>query len=297
MPDIPIPALGEEQSPHLAATYAYIIEVPGGTKLFLVGWDQDVTISNVPARYAADEPQVFTASQLKHGAIVTGDKFEARSTTLMLPTNNEELRRFFTTSAPVRLAAWIIRILGTRLTDTLELDWDQHCYVVEGGKLSNFAFQGVEIACTITPEAFHTDRAVPRFYFERQCNHPLYGEGCGLDKTNFDWATTIVSVNPAQREIIVTGQASGVPANRFQAGHLFHDATGLFFTIAWSAYEGSDTKLKLLTWHPDLAAADTLTAYHGCRHTIEDCALFANLANFGGFPKVPSSNPTIQGVV
>lgn len=297
MPDLPLTVLAEEQSPHLAATYAYVIEQPGADRMFLVGWDKAITVTGMPAYFAADATQTFTPSPLKHGPITTSDRFEHRSTSLVLTTENESLRRFFTTSAPVRLKAWIIRLVGDRLRDTRELKWEQNCYVVEAGIISTFTFRGHEIAAQITPEAFHTDRAIPRFYFERQCNHQLYGDGCGLAKADWKFETEIVSINPAQREIVVAGQAPGVIENRFQAGHLLHAATGLFFTIGWSAYDGTDTKFKLLTWHPEMAISDTLTAYFGCRHTVEDCTLFANLANFGGFPKVPASNPTLQGVV
>lgn len=297
MPEIPLPAFGEEQAPHLAASYAYVIEEPGGSKMFLVGWSADVSIANLPAAFGAADPQTFTAAPIKHGPINSNDKFQSRSTSMSLPTNNDSMRRFFTTAAPVRLKVWIMRLVGDALRTDQVLDYERHAWIIESGVISQWSFQGIEIACTITPESFHSDRSIPRFYFERQCNHPLYGIGCGLDKTSFDWATDIVSVNSAQREIVVTGQAPGVPETRFGAGHFDHDATGLTFTIAWSAYDGGNTKFKLLTWHPDLAPGDTLTAYHGCRHTTEDCALFGNLANFGGFPRVPSSNPTLQGVV
>lgn len=296
MPDQNPAFLGEEQSPHLRAAYAYVIQEPGGSVLCLTGWDHDLVIQGLPAAWGVSDPQTFTPAPIRHGAITVNDRFEQRSTNLTLSSENDSMRRFFTTSAPVRLKAWILRLVGTRLVNGDALDYLNNAIVVEAGILSNWTFQGSEIAVQLTPEAFHTDRAVPRFYFERQCNHPLYGEGCGLSREDFKFETTIVSVNPAQKELVVTGQASGVPETRFNAGHLFHDASGLFFTIGWSAYDGANTKLKLVTWHPDLAVADTITAYHGCRHTVSDCQLFGNEANFGGFPYVPNSNPTINGV-
>lgn len=288
--------IGEEQSPHLTAAYAYVLEEPGGDRMFLTGWNQPISITGLPAAMGADDPQEFTPAPVRHGPITTSDRFEQRSTAISLHSEDETMRRFFTTSAPVRLKAWIMRLVGTNLRTGDALAYENNAIVVEAGILSNWTFKGTEIAVALTPEAFHTDRAVPRFYFERQCNHQLFGDGCGLDKEDHKWETTILSVNPAQREIIVDGQAPGVPETRFNSGHLFHDATGLFFTIGWSAYDGSDTKLKLITWHPELAEADTITAYFGCRHTTADCALFENEANFGGFPFVPNTNPSLNGV-
>jgi hypothetical protein len=288
--------LGEEQSPHLTASYAYVIEEPGGDRMFLTQWNRPITISGLPAGMGADDPQEFTPAPVRHGPVTTSDRFEQRSTSISLTTEDEAMRRFFTTAAPVRLKAWIIRLVGTNLATTRALVYSNNAIVVEAGILSNWVFKGNEIAVAVTPEAYHTDRAVPRFYFERQCNHQLYGDGCELDKEDFKWETTILSVNPAQREIILVGQAPGVGATRFSSGHFFHDLTGHFFTIGWSAHDGSNTKLKLVTWHPELAATNTVTAYHGCRHTTEDCAEFENEANYGGFPYVPNTNPTLNGV-
>ena len=54
--------------------------------------------------------------------------------------------------------------------------------------------------------------------------------------------------------------------------------------------------MKLITWHPEIAIGDELTAFYGCQHTTADCTLFGNIANFGGFPYVPSTNPTLNSV-
>lgn len=288
--------MAEEQAPDLSSAYAYIIGTPDGVGLFLTTWDVEIEIENLPAYLGAADPQVFVPGQVRNGPIVINDRFEQRATALTLTAETEKLRRYFTTAAPARLMATIIRIVGANLRTTRVLDFDQHCMIAERGIISSFSFKGMEIGCSVTPEAFHEDRAIPRYYCQRRCNHALYGIGCGIDKEDFKWDTDIVSVNAAQKEIVVTGQAAGVPENRFQAGHLKHDDTGFFFTIAWSAYEGANTKLKLVTWHPDLEVADTVTAYHGCQHTVADCQLFGNEANFGGFPYVPASNPTLNGV-
>lgn len=296
MPDQNPAFLGEEQSPHLTAAYAYVIEEPGGTRMFLTQWTAPVSISGLPAAMGADDPQEFTPAPIRHGPITTSDRFEQRSTSISLSTEDQTMRRFFTTAAPVRLKAWIMRLVGTNLRTGTDLAYSNNAIVVEAGILSNWTFKGNEIAVAVTPEAFHTDRAIPRFYFERQCNHQLYGPDCGLDKADFSWETTIVSLNPAQREIVVVGQAPSVAETRFNSGHLFHPGTGLFFTIGWSAYDSGNTKLKMITWHPELEVGDPITAYHGCRHTTTDCSLFENEANFGGFPFVPNTNPTLNGV-
>lgn len=296
MPDQTNAFLAEEQAPDLAGAYCYIIGTPDGTGLFLTTWDVPIEISGLPAFLGAADPQTFTPAQVGHGPITVNDRFEARATALTITVEQETLRRYFTTAAPARLEAAILRIVGANLRTTQALEYDLHCMVAERGVISSFSFKGNEIGASVTPEAFHEDRAIPRYYCQRRCNHQLYGRGCGLDKEDFKWETTIIAVDPAQKTLTVAGQAPDVPETRFNAGHLYHAPTGFFFTISWSAYDGTDTTFKLVTWHPELAAADDITAYFGCAHTTTDCALFGNSANFGGFPHVPASNPTLQGV-
>lgn len=286
----------EEQSPDLAGAYCYCIGTPDGAGIFVTSWDKTITIAGLPAFTGAADPQVFTPGQVRHGPITTNDKFETRATALSITVENDALRRYFTTAAPARLNGTILRIVGANLRTTQQLDYDKHCMIADRGIISSFTFRGTEIGAALTPEAFHEDRAIPRYYFQRRCNHVLYGPGCGLNKESFKFETSIVSADPAQKEIIVTGQKSGVPETRFNAGHLLHDQTGFFFTIAWSKYDGGNTKFKLVTWHPEIAAGDTLTAYYGCQHTVTDCNLFSNVANFGGFAYVPASNPTLNSV-
>jgi hypothetical protein len=288
--------LAEEQSPDLASAYCYAIGTPDGQGIFLTTWDVPITISGLPAYTGSNDPQVFQPGQVRHGPININDRFESRATALTLTAENEELRRYFTTAAPARLSATILRIVGANLRTSQSLQFDRHCMIADRGIISSFTFRGMEIGAALTPEAFHEDRAIPRYYCQRRCNHALYGAGCGLNKNLFKFDTSIVSINAAQKEIVVVGQKDGVPETRFNAGHLYHEDTGFNFTIAWSAYSGINTKFKLITWHPELEPGDLLTAYYGCQHTTVDCALFGNLANFGGFPYVPASNPTLNSV-
>ena len=296
MPDQTNAYFAEEQSPDLAGAYCYAIGTPDGQGIFVTSWDKAITIHGLPAYTGAADPQVFEPGQVRHGPITSNDKFESRSTALSVTVENDKLRRYFTTAAPARLNATILRIVGAKLRTTQELEFEKHCMVADRGIISAFTFRGTEIGAAITPEAFHEDRAIPRYYFQRRCNHVLYGPGCGLNKESFKFATTIVSVDPAQKEIIISGQKADVPETRFNAGHLLHAPTGFFFTIAWSKYDASNTKLKLVTWHPEIEASDAVTAYYGCQHTVADCNLFGNVANFGGFAYVPATNPTLNSV-
>lgn len=287
---------GSEQAPHLSSAYCYVITHDDGTQQFFTSSDRAIVLTNIPTAIVAAETATFQPSQIKHGGIGSNDRFEARAVQLSLDTDDTRLRRFFVVAAAVKLRAWIIRVSVETMTETI--DFTRQAIVVESGILSKFAFSGQTIMTEVTPEPYYLDQSVPRYFCQRSCNHALYGTGCGLDRDDFSFATDIVSLDSADRTITVTGQkGGGAAADYFNAGMFYHDATGLYFSVAWSAFDGGNTKFKLGYWHPELTVASTLTAYAGCRHTVGDCTdKFDNAANFGGFPFVPNKNPVTNGV-
>lgn len=297
MPQIlPPEYLANEQAPHLSALYIYVIEHEDGTRAYYSGFDRPVTLINIPVKICPEEEAVFLPTNIKHEAITVSDRFTERSCVLKLDTSDIMLRRYFLTAAAVKLRCWIIRVGQSLITDTI--DFTTSAFVAEVGILSKFSFSGLTIACEVTPEPFQVNFSVPRYWFQKQCNHVLYGHGCNLDKAAFAWETTIVSVNSQEKEIVVTGRKSGGWPDYFSLGMFWHPATKLNFSVGWSSYEGaSDTLLKLGYWNPELAPGQALTLYPGCRHTPDDCnSKFNNSPNYGGFPYVPPRNPATQGV-
>ncbi len=288
---------GSEQSPNIAASYLYVISHDDGTQQFWTSYTSAIVLQNIPTHIVAAGEATFLPSQIKHGAVASNDRFEVRSCSLSIDSDDERLRRFFVMSAAVKLKMWIIRISRAEFSQTV--DFETEALVVESGILSRFSFSGQTIAAELTPEPFYMEHSVPRYFCQRSCNHALYGHGCGLSPEDFMLETEIVSIDPAAREIVVLGRkGGGAAATYFEAGYFDHDETGQKFSIAWSAHTGaSDTKFKLGYWHPDLAPGQTLKAYAGCRHTADDCVnRFGNGANFGGFPFVPNKNPVTNGV-
>lgn len=290
----PISYSSEERAPHLTPAYCYIVQNEDGTSMFLTRWDQPVIITNVPFETGASTPQTFQPSQIKHGAIQSQDRYEYASTTITVTAENTALQRFFLTAAAVKLKAWIIRVIKQDITGTLDFETD--CIIVQSGILGKVGFKGNEIGVELTPEPFYVEGKIPRIYFGRQCQHPLYGErvdgvGCGVDKTLFNYTAEILTLDPTQRVITIEGQRPDSAETFFNAGHLDNLTAGGKMTIAWSAFNGSDTDLKMVTWNPSLEVGQTLRAYAGCRHIVEACREFANEASFGGFPDVPNKTP------
>lgn len=288
---------GHSETPHATSAYCYIIGHADGTRVCVTGYDARIRLANLPAHLGVEDPQTFTPSGVRHGRIPSSDRFEKRTTSLMVASDDARLRKFFMFSAATRLTCAIIRVAGERLNDDAVIDYETDAIIADVGVLSDFSFEGAVIGATLVPEPHYVDNAIPRFFFCRQCNWRLYGPGCGLDKDDWKTETTILSINRAEREIVVAGRVTDQPDGYYDGGYFDHADSGQSVTIAWSRNEGaSDTKLKLWNWHPDLGADDAVTLYAGCRHTTDDCTnKFANQANFGGFPFIPNRNPAVNG--
>lgn len=295
--ELPAEYQAHEQAPFLAAAYVYCIQHDDGRRVYYSGFDQPITLTNIPVLICPEGEAEFLPSQIKHGNITSNDKFEERACTIHIDTTDTRLRRFFVTAAAVKLRCWIIRIAAESIGSET-VDFTSSAVVVESGILSKFAFSGMAIAAEVTPDPYYVNFSIPRYWFQRQCNHALYGEGCNLDKENFAYSSTITAINAAERIITILGKKPGAAANYFEAGMFYHAATGLRYAIGWSDFSGDDTILKLGYWNPELQTGQTVRAYAGCRHIPEDCnSKFNNAPNFGGFPFVPSRNPATNSVI
>lgn len=295
--DMPVAYAAEERAPHLEPAYCYVVQREDGTTMFLTGRDKPVWISALPAYMSAADPQEFLPTQVRHSSIEGKDRYEMSSTTLSVTTENTQFQRYFLTAAAIKLRAWILR--AQRQSVSAEGDpfeYGVNAITVQSGILGKVGFKGQTIAVEITPEPFYSEGGVPRIYYQRECQHFLYGPqhlgvGCGVNKELFKFETTIAAINPAQRIITLTGQKPGAVATYFNRGHFENLTVGGKMAIAWSAFNGDDTDLKLAAWNPDLAVGQDVKAFKGCLHTVGACGEFNNKENFGGFPYVPNRTP------
>lgn len=118
--------------------------------------------------------------------------------------------------------------------------------------------------------------------------HEPAGVGCGLDRTDFDHATTIDSING------VTLVVDSVAALPYSGGW-----------VEWSdgdsppSYErrlivaASGTTLTLVRpFSSDVLVNDAVTLFPGCDHTAGTChGTYDNILNYGGFLFMPEKNP------
>jgi len=303
MADIPISVQAMESAPAITAAYAYILHHHADDEwVFYTNWQTPIQIKSLPSDlFTAADPQTFTPGQFAHGSIETNAVWEKRSVELYVPTTDPRLRRYFITGAAVKITAFILRINTGKLLDGTPIEYTTDAAIVASGILGQLNFNSQVISATITPEAFLSDQSVPRFSFQRTCNHVL-GDAAtckvNLASSTFTKTTTILELD-RNTKLVTVDLGTGISSDFFRGGRMLYQPTGEVMSVLWSDKLGTGSKVRLAlrNWNPALTVGETVQITAGCRRTSDDChTKFNNSANFGGFPFVPNRNPTISGI-
>ncbi len=137
---------------------------------------------------------------------------------------------------------------------------------------------------TVNSDLVLLDLQMPRNVYSPACQHVLYNSGCTLVKSAFGTAGTVGAGS--------TGSLinwSGASTNFNQGTITFSSGVnaGVSATVK-SSVAGVSFHLHCALLNPP-ATGDAFTVYFGCDHTQATCtSKFNNLANFRGFPYIPS---------
>lgn len=158
--------------------------------------------------------------------------------------------------------------------------------VVHVGSVTSVSIEG-RIAKLRSPSAFDDvmSTSIPTAYIQTLCNHRLYDARCQVAPTSFDVATTVSSVTG---RTVVVASVGGQANQWFRTGDIVRDSDGERRMIV----DQTSTTLIISAPFPALAATNAVTLYAGCDHGIKTCRdKFSNVANFGGHPLMPQTNP------
>jgi uncharacterized phage protein (TIGR02218 family) len=151
------------------------------------------------------------------------------------------------------------------------------------GTIDNIGRTSAQI--TVNSDLVLLDLQMPRNVYSPACQHVLYDSGCALIKSAFGTAGTVGAGS--------TGSVihwSGASMNFNQGTITFSSGinAGVSANVK-SAIAGVSLGLAYPLLNAPVAG-DAFTVYFGCDHTQGTCtAKFNNLANFRGFPYVPSA--------
>ena len=206
--------------------------------------------------------------------------------TINFALNNTTAMRWFTTSLDFPITVTIF----SKDEDTYEVEWKGRLASVSPNrKQLNFVFESVFTSLR---------RMGLRQRFQITCPYSLYGQGCTLDRNDFDvpGAVTLV-VN----DTVTFPAAATYPDGYFTSG-IFEDNMG---NLRFITRHVGDQLVLIRPMNPLLAyiaengySGLTGRAFPGCDRTTQTCNdKFNNLLNHGGFPFMPSKNPFSGGSI
>ena len=136
-------------------------------------------------------------------------------------------------------------------------------------------------------------RKLPRMQLSRTCQNMLYDPRCSLTALSFQFASTIVYVDPTDSRIIeVEGLYAYCNARTdfgyFTGGVLLRGGIVQGFIVS----KGQDDGINLLDKNDTLVVGQGVVLYAGCDRAIQTCVnRFDNVPNFNGWHTIPQRNP------
>lgn len=288
-------SIAHNASPATSARYCYIITNKArGTKSWYVGAENDVTINNLPAEEGGGS-QVFLSASIAHSGFKKSQDFEDNGVQVTVPKDDGLFGPLYLSSITTEIRIKIIR-LSTYADEPQNLSYTDDCYVVTEGVVTSMTFDDNHASAELIPEAYAQNFSVPRFWYTRQCNHELFGEGCNLSSVAFQWDATVESIDRANRKVTLLGQNQ--TAGFWEYGTMSHDITSVLVSMVKANFLGNgNTRITTNNWLPEIKAGDGVRLLPGCRRTSDACDnKFNNGANFGGFWKIPTRDNAKHGI-
>lgn len=131
--------------------------------------------------------------------------------------------------------------------------------------------------------------SVPVVQIQWQCNHTLFDDMCGVDRSSYSYTTTISSISSDGLTIGLASAGTGSNAD-YVGGEFLNTDTGERRTIV----SKTGTSINL-NYPMTQSVSDNVEVTQGCDHSWgplspQGCAKFSNLPNYGGFFSVPGED-------
>lgn len=118
----------------------------------------------------------------------------------------------------------------------------------------------------------------PSVYFQAQCNHRLFDDGCSLNQAGFQYTTTVSTIAD---KVLTVGSIFANPDGYFKSGKIIRVSDGEQRLIKSQV----STTIEIGTAFRNLTLGDSVTIVAGCDHLAKTCRdKFFNIENYGGHP-------------
>lgn len=147
-----------------------------------------------------------------------------------------------------------------------------------------------KIELTVNDMLAYLQTTFPRNYVLPQCNHCLFSAGCGLSKASFAVSGTVTSTGGSPTNTVFSTNLTQADGWFALGSVVWTSGANNGLACAVKAYANSHGQVTLIYPVGVIpSVGDTFTAYPGCDKTQSTCTTkFSNIANFRGFPFVPT---------
>lgn len=219
------------------------------------------------------QSETYQPATIKRTGIEQGKEINRAGIEITLPRDNP-LAGLFIASPPEGVVSVTIYRFHSGDAETIVL-WK--------GRVGGARLSGSELTLKCEPVATSLKRVGLRARYQLICRHALYSADCGALKASYG----------------VTGEVSSVSGTSVQVAAAASKPDGYFVAGMLETNEGvrmivghSGVNLTLVAPMPSLAPGVAVRLYAGCDHSTSTCqSRFNNIANYGGFPFIPTKNP------
>lgn len=289
---------GETTGTTLGATaqrayiYTFSIAIPDAEQVFrYTDFERDLT-------YSAN---TYTAKPFEHGDIREALGLERQTTSIKSRSfaGNPLLQLIpFSLEFPLMVEICEVDASGSTASNP---------WCVFYGEIVRVQSVGPFLTATAEAGGRILGRKIPRKLIQPTCNWTVFDGACGLSRSAWQWDALADSWNSGTYTLRVqTITKSGVPqtglAEHYFAAGLLVIGTGANQQHRWiadnAAQDGGSINLILSSPITGTVTAGTVVRFYpGCDGRFETCVgKFSNRENFGGFPYLPTGNPSMAKV-
>lgn len=223
------------------------------------------------------EGDTWTAAVIQRSPIETTAE-QARNALTTTVARDFEVADLFRISPPTD-------VISLTLYRYHRSDVDEEAAVIWMGRVLNVEWSGSQARMNHEPISLSLSRTGLRRLYQRSCPHVLYGTACGIDKADHAHACEVTAIDGVNLTV------DSLESKPYAGGFVEFEVTGGNLERRFIR-RVSGLTLILSQPFQDLEVSDTVTVYPGCDHTMATCnTTYANLANYGGQPFIPSKNP------
>lgn len=221
------------------------------------------------------QSETYTPVSVKRSGIEQGTEINRASMDITLPRDNPLAALFIASPPEGVLSVTLYRYHATDAANETIVLWK--------GRVSGARLSGSELTVKCEPLATSLKRTGLRARYQLLCRHALYSPGCGALKEAFRTDGTVASISGTSVQVAAAGTQ---PDGYFVAGILAAASAQQMIV----GHTGST--LTLIAPMPTLVAGAAVRLYAGCDRSVAVCRdRFGNIANYGGFPFIPTKNP------